>query len=107
MKEDKVSGWKRKQQAETHDFLTAPLHTKNFLDRKWDVSAKTKYQQYACKTKGCKNKYAPVVVIMLANGSANLAIRIMLWRSLLERWQHIEFNLAIFSSFGALKKFFF
>lgn len=47
---------KRKRHAATHDFLTAPPHAKKFCSGNWDVSAKARYQQYACRTPGCKKQ---------------------------------------------------
>ena len=37
-----------------HDKKVAPPHAKKFIGGKWDTSAKAKYQQYVCRTPGCK-----------------------------------------------------
>ena len=46
----------RKRKLETHSFCTAPPHAKNFCSGNWDVSAKSKYQQYHCKTNQCSKQ---------------------------------------------------
>ena len=45
---------RRKCQRVEHEYLSAPPHAKNWDERRWIVPAKNQYQQYVCKTPGCK-----------------------------------------------------
>ena len=36
-----------------HELHSAPPHAKKFLRKKWDLSCKSKYQQYTCGMPGC------------------------------------------------------
>ena len=50
--------WSLRQSNGTlHEKMTAPAHAKLFLGKgKWDLSAKSKYQQYVCKGPRCKKQ---------------------------------------------------
>jgi hypothetical protein len=43
-----------KDQFVAHALLTAPPYAKNYLNGKWNCTAKKMYQQYTCKGIGCK-----------------------------------------------------
>ena len=45
---------RRKRQRVEHEYLSAPPHAKIWDGRRWIVTAKNRYQQYVCKTSGCK-----------------------------------------------------
>lgn len=44
----------RKRRMVDHTLVKAPLYAKRWTGGEWDVSAKNKYQQYVCSTRGCK-----------------------------------------------------
>ena len=56
VEEESRSVSKRKRGEDTHAFLTAPPHAKKFCNEIWDTSAKSKYQQYYCRTVGCSKQ---------------------------------------------------
>jgi hypothetical protein len=44
----------RKRRSVDHNLERAPPHARRWTGHQWDNSAKNKYQQYICKTPGCK-----------------------------------------------------
>jgi hypothetical protein len=44
----------RKRRSVDHTLTKAPLYARRWTGDGWDLSAKNKYQQYICKTPGCK-----------------------------------------------------
>jgi hypothetical protein len=44
----------RKRRAVNHGMMRAPPYARRWTGDGWDLSAKFKYQQYVCKTPGCK-----------------------------------------------------
>jgi hypothetical protein len=44
----------RKRRAVNHGMMRAPPYARRWTGGGWDLSAKNKYQQYVCKTPGCK-----------------------------------------------------
>ena len=39
-----------------HILQSAPVHAKKYFNRKWDLSATSRYQQYTCTMKGCSKQ---------------------------------------------------
>ena len=48
--------WRRKKMRVMHVLASASPHRKFFDGKKWNCTAKSRYQQYTCKQIGCLNK---------------------------------------------------